>query len=116
MHIVRALMVLGLVSAAVATASEQNSKRPDAKPEYRTEFTCATMSDGVKIALAVAYPRGFDADQATASASSAPVRNGLRSSKCTAIPIRRFPSRRRPSATSTSRFARCCAVPEHRAA
>jgi predicted acyl esterase len=29
---------------------------------FRTEFTYATMSDGVRIALAVAYPRGFDPD------------------------------------------------------
>ena len=54
----------------------QPARRTDAqkKPDYRTEFTYVTMSDGVKIALAVAYPRGFAADPATAPPSSAAVR------------------------------------------
>ena len=40
--------------------SAERAKAEAAKRGYKTEFPYATMSDGVKIALAVAYPRHFD--------------------------------------------------------
>ena len=39
---------------------ERVKKRSPSKSTFQREFTFATMSDGVKIALAVGYPRGFD--------------------------------------------------------
>lgn len=42
--------------------AQRRSPQPSAKRDYKVEFTFATMSDGVKIALAVAYPRGFDSE------------------------------------------------------
>ena len=40
--------------------AQEASRREPATPEFRHEYAWATMSDGVKIALAVGYPRGFD--------------------------------------------------------
>jgi hypothetical protein len=42
----------------------QRQKKPARGPQddFRTEFTFAPMSDGVQIALAVAYPRGLERD------------------------------------------------------
>lgn len=34
--------------------------RGQAAPGFRHEYAWATMSDGVRIALAIGYPRGFD--------------------------------------------------------
>ena len=43
---------------------QQAVARSAPKPRFRHEYAFATMSDGVKIALAVGYPKGFDpADQ-----------------------------------------------------
>jgi predicted acyl esterase len=39
---------------------EQAAAKRSVAPEFRHEYTSATMSDGVQIALAVGYPRGFD--------------------------------------------------------
>ena len=39
---------------------DDRAKAKRSRSGYKTEYTYATMSDGVKIALAVAYPRGFD--------------------------------------------------------
>jgi predicted acyl esterase len=39
---------------------DERAKAERARSGDKTEYTHATMSDGVKIALAVAYPRGFD--------------------------------------------------------
>lgn len=55
----------GRLSVAEAEAYRQTIERRMAtrqarKPSFRHEFTFATMSDGVKIALAVGYPRDFD--------------------------------------------------------
>lgn len=38
----------------------RQEKQAPPKPAFRHEFAFATMSDGVKVALAVGYPRGFD--------------------------------------------------------
>ncbi len=47
---------------------KQRRETPDSPgTDFRTEFPYATMSDGVKIALAVAYPRGCDPGDASAA-------------------------------------------------
>jgi predicted acyl esterase len=41
---------------------ERSPERSDGRFPFRHEFTFAEMSDGVKIALAVGYPKGFDTE------------------------------------------------------
>ena len=41
-------------------ARERLASPPSPQGTFRHEFTFATMSDGVKIALAVGYPKDFD--------------------------------------------------------
>lgn len=50
-----------LVAVLASLAAGQCPAEPRAEPT--SDFAYATMSDGVKIALAVSYPRGFDPDR-----------------------------------------------------
>ncbi|MBM4089062.1 MAG: CocE/NonD family hydrolase, partial [Planctomycetes bacterium] len=61
----------GVLTAQEAQAYRRQRERRTEKSarssadSYRKEFTFATMSDGVRIALAVGYPAGFDPDDKT---------------------------------------------------
>ncbi|NLF68619.1 MAG: CocE/NonD family hydrolase [Candidatus Anammoximicrobium sp.] len=57
----------GLLSPEEAQAYHQKLQRDQAAarraaPRFRQEYAFATMSDGVRIALAVGYPRGFESE------------------------------------------------------
>ncbi len=56
----RAVALFGLVLLGCQAAWAQGTTQEAPTGESEHEFTYATMSDGVRIALAVGYPRGFD--------------------------------------------------------
>ena len=56
--------VLTVDEAQVYRRKLERERAADPSPGFQHEYAFATMSDGVQIALAIGYPRGFDpADQ-----------------------------------------------------
>jgi hypothetical protein len=70
----------GVLTGEEADAYRRHLRKPPretpdaAAADFRSEFAYATMSDGVKIALVVAYPRGFDPGDSSNADSSAAAR------------------------------------------